>query len=599
MSASSFQQLVDDHDAAALAQILRHDQRACSAGGHPSLLAVKLTGISQTLADEIASHLLQDALVSKVPRSILRLQYNEVLCGIKAHAQRINQSEAATDSETKIDPTLTSSELVTALKVLRVLVETKSLDPNRHVLDAIAAIQSQLDEPDQPPADDGQERVRSIFSYHRTCYICHTRVSKTTSYQGYPSLCSSCGSFNISSSELSLPANLSLKNRSALVTGGRLNLGYHIALRLLRCGARVIVTSRYPRDAERRYREEADFSAWQFRLRIVGADFRTSRDVFRLAVVVRRTLAEWDPDSVPKLDILINNAAQTLTDSVAVESKAIAQEVELRDLNGPSSLLVDNDRGYTPRVCGGASSLAIEMSNTDSELSLAPNAAQSQTAAPASLALSRISTRPQSSWTQTLPEIPYEDVISAHSVNTFVPLILIRELLPLMGTTISMDIRPREPQPADPTHSPKAISLEPAGYVINVSSREGIFDSLQSYTTAGSTEATYTRHLRKTANHVHTNMSKAALNMITETEAAACWHDRRVCLNSVDPGYMSAAPGFGRSIPLTWEDGAGRVLWPVAVGWGKQEVWTESGGRAVWGKFLKHYRPSRWGGEGL
>jgi hypothetical protein len=85
--------------------------------------------------------------------------------------------------------------------------------------------------------------------------------------------------------------------------------------------------------------------------------------------------------------------------------------------------------------------------------------------------------------------------------------------------------------------------------------------------------------------------------MITETEAAACWHDKRVCMNSVDPGYMSAAPGFGMNIPLGWEDGAGRVLWPVAVGWGKEVVRNSAGGRAVWGKFLKHYRPSQWGGE--
>jgi hypothetical protein len=58
MTAGNLLQFIDDHDTPALAQILRHDQRICSAGGVPSLLAVKLNGISQTLADEIASHLL-------------------------------------------------------------------------------------------------------------------------------------------------------------------------------------------------------------------------------------------------------------------------------------------------------------------------------------------------------------------------------------------------------------------------------------------------------------------------------------------------------------------------------------------------------------
>jgi hypothetical protein len=172
-------------------------------------------------------------------------------------------------------------------------------------------ISSHIKEPQEPPADDdAQDGVPSTFSYHAACYICHARLSETNgAYPGYRSLCWPCGSFNLSCSELSSPVNLSLNGRTALVTGGRLNLGYHTALRLLRCGARVIVTSRYPRDAERRYQDESDLGAWQERLAIVGADFRTSKDVFRLVSAVRRTLADWSLDGVPRLEILINNAA--------------------------------------------------------------------------------------------------------------------------------------------------------------------------------------------------------------------------------------------------------------------------------------------------
>ncbi len=107
-----------------------------------------------------------------------------------------------------------------------------------------------------------------------------------------------------------------------------------------------------------------------------------------------------------------------------------------------------------------------------------------------------------SSWVQSLPEIPYADVISAHSVNAFVPLILVRELLPIMSDD------------------------NPGG------------------------------------KHVHPNMSKAALKMITETEAAEAWRSARVAMNTVDPGYMSAAPEFhamtGGVMPIGWEDRAGR-----------------------------------------
>jgi hypothetical protein len=86
-----------------------------------------------------------------------------------------------------------------------------------------------------------------------------------------------------------------------------------------------------------------------------------------------------------------------------------------------AAFFIDNDRGYIPRFRGGAGSLALEMSSQDRELLLAPVAAHSETPTPATGILSRPSTRPPSSWTQTLPEIPYEDVISAHSINTFVP----------------------------------------------------------------------------------------------------------------------------------------------------------------------------------
>jgi hypothetical protein len=110
----------------------------------------------------------------------------------------------------------------------------------------ITTIRSHLDEHDEVG-------VSSIFSYYRACYICHIWIFRATSYPGYPSLYSSCRSFNISFSELSLPANLELHKKNALVTGGCVNLGFHTGLRLLRCGAFVIVTTGYSQDTGDRY----------------------------------------------------------------------------------------------------------------------------------------------------------------------------------------------------------------------------------------------------------------------------------------------------------------------------------------------------------
>lgn len=349
---STFQYLIDTQDDEALARVLRNDQEICSADGKPSLLAVQLTGITQGLASSIASHLLGHDGTTKVPRSVLRLQYKEVLGGIKAHAQRLYQSDAGTAMQVGSQGALTTSELKITLRVLQVLTDDKPFNPKQSLDYAINYLESRLKGRDEPAADDAHEGVIFTFSYYPTCYICHTRLSASKFLPRLP---------------VSLPAvwivqsvflgaivtvNLSLNDKSVLVTGGRLNLGCHTAIRLLHCRARVIVTSRYPLDAGRRYRERTDFPEWQERLRIVGADFRTDRDVFRLAVVVRKILAEWYQDSVPRLDILINNAAQTLTDSGEAERKAIAQETKLRDVNASSSLLVDCDGGYIPRVGG-------------------------------------------------------------------------------------------------------------------------------------------------------------------------------------------------------------------------------------------------------
>jgi NAD(P)-dependent dehydrogenase (short-subunit alcohol dehydrogenase family) len=111
---------------------------------------------------------------------------------------------------------------------------------------------------------------------------------------------------------------------------------------------------------------------------------------------------------------------------------------------------------------------------------------------------------------------------------------------------------------------------KPLGYIVNVSSREGILEDTPNSRS-------------KSGHHVHTNMSKAAINMITETEAMPAWRNRRVAMNSVDPGYMSAAPEWQRDegCPIGFEDGAARILWPIVVG--------EREGRVIAGRFLKHF----------
>ncbi|KAG6866859.1 hypothetical protein C0991_008795 [Blastosporella zonata] len=481
-----------------------------------------------------------------------------IVQGIKSYLADMKRRHNADENGT-VPPQLIPSDedLNAALKVLRYLQLPfpLNLDDSTPLSDIVSTIEvqislgphvreSQLQAASNPPTINKHPSGRS-----RKCYICLFLL--TSSHPLYPSLCVPCGNFNTASSALSLPPQFNLASKTALVTGARINLGYYTALRLLRSGCSVIVSTRYPHDAETRYLTEPDAAMWRDRLRIVGADFRTAKDVFALVGIVKRCLHEWQKG---KLDLLVNNAAQTLTDHVDVEVKTGEREEHLKS-QGTGTLVVDG--GYMPRLRGGmptieapGDSAAIEP-QSDINVEVAPEQERCILVKPV-----------KSSWTQKLSNIPYEDVISAHSINTFVPLILMRELLPVMSSESSSSLKGTQPS-------------KPSGYIINVSSREGIPETRPS-------------HPAKAGHHVHTNMSKAALNMLTETEAGEAWRTFRIAVNSVDPGYMSADPEWmemmnmgNESCPIGWEDGAARVLWPVVVG----EM-----GKPVWGRFLKHFQ---------
>ncbi|EQB44896.1 hypothetical protein CGLO_16295 [Colletotrichum gloeosporioides Cg-14] len=421
----------------------------------------------------------------------------------------------------------------------------------------IKSIKDRLKKPQQKEAADGlkSENVQGYqnqIPQRQLCYVCSRSLSQEQRHKTLGSMCVACGDFNLVERAYSMPGHLWLFRKTALVTGARINLGFHTALRLLRCGAFVIASSRYPEDALSRYQKELDFEKWKGRLRIVGADFRAAKDAFALVEATKAILRAEDR----RLDILINNAAQTLTDPVDKEQIATAREQELLEQSGASDAdsQVVMRRGYTARVRGGAFLPGISGQDT----SLLEAASQTDSAViETPMSNMQISSPPgPSSWVQSLSDIPYEDVITAHSVNTFVPLILIRELLPGMQD----------------------------GHIVNVSSREGIFETDRNSSA-------------KRGHHVHTNMSKAGLNMITETEAATAWKKHKVAMNTVDPGYMSAAPEYedarGGERPIGWEDGASRVLWPIARSVREQKdpetMHVRKDYAPIWGRFLKHY----------
>lgn len=585
-SASACREYILNHTPEELAAHLLKDQRLCIAGRLPSILALYLP-YETPLADAIAKN-----LVSTHRRDIRGLHYHGILRSIKAFLSEFEPGRKVGETDANLPSPGASSipttqEFETAIKVLEYLEKVPATrvtvaTPLEDIFTAVRlhmALDPDLREAYQSlPADTASRRpnVRrrrgGEGTEYRKCYMCNYTI--TNPHAHYPSLCVPCGSFNLQESAITLPQNLDLSHKTALVTGGRVNLGFQIALRLLRCGAHVIVSSRYPLDAETRYRAEPSFRIWENRIRVVGADFRTARDAFALVAAVKGVLAEWAQEGSTgggseRLDILVNNAAQTLTDSVRKEKVAVGRECELRSDAGVGALQVASRQGYRAMVRVGGTETqmfiglpaADERIDSDNEdLTEVEPKASEETAPAQTPPTSTIVERQQpSSWEQSLNQIPYEDVITAQAVNAFVPLILIRELLPLMGS-------PRTSADTPSAKTPATIATKPLGYIINISSREGLSES-RPVTSI------------KNGHHVHTNMSKAALNMLTETEAAPAWRERRVAMNSVDPGFMSAADGS--MCPIGWEDGAARALWCVAKG--------ETEGMNVWGRFLKHF----------
>ena len=572
-SESSCRAFLRTQDGDTIAKQIQRDQELCTAQKLPSILALYLPPAGSKLGDELAMRLNPDT--ARYGRSITRVQYTGTVQSITAYLDHMSHQSKGRLPTVSVGQRMPSrQDFETVLNVLDFCIKSQEFDGvnlRTSSEDLVRVLNNYLHSKkleNEIHSTNSTSQLMQRSTKEKKCYTCqYLLVSR---HPQYHSLCKQCGDFNLASSGLSLPESFHLHGRTALVTGARIHLGYQTALRLLRCGAKVIVTSRYPHDAATRYLSEQDSESWHERLRIVGADFRAASDVFYLVDVVKEQLGEWHQKGKGKLDILINNAAQTWTDSLETERKAVQREEQLT-LEGAKDRLLLIDSSYQPRVRGEIPSsrmLEFEFKGDKSLRSALATSTDACTTPAQQSEEATLSTKPadsKTSWMQSIYEIPYEDVITAHSVNTFVPFILVRELLPLMGSPRSQ---------AD--SQPKIQTSKPEAYIINVSAREGAFEPRPD-------------HWNKNGRHVHTNLAKAALNMLTETEAQPAWRHRKVAMNSVDPGYLSAAPeileswkrqGREEGCPIRWEDGAGRVLWPIAMG---------EKGNIVRGRFLKHF----------
>lgn len=398
----------------------------------------------------------------------------------------------------------------------------------------------------------------------RACYVCKAEFTRLHFF--YDSMCPSCAELNYSKRFQTAP----LTGQVALITGSRLKIGYQSSLMMLRAGATVIATTRFPVDSAFRYSREKDFDLWKDRLHIYGLDLRHTPSV--------ELFCNFVEEKYSRLDLLINNAAQTvrrppgfyghLLVNETLEFSQLPSQVQglLRPFEECKTKILPISSGNLPvsvtQPLGWNGSLVGIGLSASAKLSQIPythdNALSAEKIFPQGKLdadLQQVDLRQTNSWRLRLGEIPTAEMIELQLVNAIAPFVLCNKLSALMKR-----------QNTGQKH------------IVNVSAMEGKF-----------------HRFTKTDRHPHTNMAKAALNMLTHTSASDL-ANYGIFMNAVDTGWVTDEDPLALSKrkeaehdfqpPLDIVDGAARVCDPFFHGILTGKHWS--------GKFLKDYFPVDW-----
>eukprot|EP00435_Cladocopium_sp_Y103_P025892 s1882_g6.t1 len=414
--------------------------------------------------------------------------------------------------------------------------------------------------PTVPEMKEAEESAE--YQRQQACYICKVRFSERHHF--YSHLCPACAALNFEKRN----QTRDMTGRVCLVTGARVKIGFQVALKFLRMGARVLVTSRFPRDALSRYATETDAAEWMDRLRVIGADFRFLGGVEAMC----QELCQKEP----YLDVVVNNACQTIRRPAAyyahlLEGEAGAATRAVTDSTAQAAQALDFEHsGYA--VDQGSAALS-QLTVLSEDRMRAEEVAMALPSGQRDVHGQQLDLRSSNSWLLKLGEIQTPEAAEVFCINTLAPFIINSTLRPLLE------------------RSPK-----PDRYIVNVSAMEGKF------------------YRYKQPTHPHTNMAKAALNMMTRTCAEDLAMNSGVYMNSVDTGWINdenplptaqrIAESHNFQTPIDEIDAAARIVDPVLLGMASmastvgrpKKRGAMAGGLdgegPPWGWFLKDYMQS-------
>ena len=420
----------------------------------------------------------------------------------------------------------------------------------------------------------------------KSCYICKQKLGLDNIHQFYGTLCKKCGDYNYSFRTM----ELDFKERIAIVTGGRVKIGYYIVKKLLSYGCKVITTSRFPNDALARFKEDPDYDIFKNNLIIYPIDFRIFQSTVKFVNYIK--------DNCSHIDFLINNAAQTVRRNTEYYEYLLPTELKKLDKEDDDKVIKNDFLSLKKTISEdlineGSQELSEEQKNELTKKyerreilnSLAAlikhKDPDNEEILPLSVITSQIKimeekeqpniyimggdgqpydfAKGKNSWNLELDEISFQEFTEVQIINAWTPYYLCAKLKPMMMKSPFED-----------------------KYIVNVTAVEGIFN-----------------HFKRTT-HVHTNMAKAALNMLTRTCGKYLEKDK-IYMTCVDTGWVSHMNEMNKviegkdkdysenemaSVPLDELDGAMRVLHPIIEGIKNKNY--------MYGILLKDYVKSKW-----